>query len=59
VEVAAVSGAGLGSVALVVIGIIIVVISILSGEPIPLILVGVGSIALGAILEAWVRRGRA
>ena len=46
------------SAALVVVGIIIVVISILSGTPIPLILVGVGSIALGAILEAWVRRGR-
>ena len=53
------SGGGLGSVALIVVGILIVVISILSGNPIPLILVGVGAIALGAILEAWVRRGRA
>jgi hypothetical protein len=49
----------MGSAALVVVGIIIVVISILSGNPIPLIVVGVGSIALGAILEAWVRRGQA
>ena len=48
----------MGSVALVVIGIIIVVISILSGNPIPLILVGVGAIGLGAILEAWVRRAK-
>jgi energy-converting hydrogenase Eha subunit A len=53
-----VSGAGVGTAALVIIGIIIVVISILSGNPLPLAVLGVAAIAFGALLEAWVRRGR-
>jgi hypothetical protein len=52
------SGAGAGTAALVIIGIIIVVISILSGQPLPLAILGVAAIAFGALLEAWVRRGR-
>ncbi|MGH2489669.1 MAG: hypothetical protein ACRDFR_08655 [Candidatus Limnocylindria bacterium] len=49
----------MGTAALVIIRIILVVISILSGNPLPLAALGVASIGLGAIPEAWVRRGRA
>lgn len=52
------SGSGAGTAALVIIGIIIVVISILSGNPLPLAILGVVAIAFGALLEAWVRRGQ-
>lgn len=53
------SGAGLGTAALVVVGLVLVVVGILSGDPLPFAALGVGAIAFGALLEAWVRRGRA
>ena len=52
------SGSGMGTAALVIIGIILVVIAILSGNPLPLAILGVAAIGLGAILEAWVRRAK-
>ena len=53
------SGAGFGTAALVVVGLILVVVGILSGDPLPLVGLGVAAIAFGALLEAWVRRARA
>jgi hypothetical protein len=53
------SGAGFGTAALVVVGLILVVVGVFVGASIELTALGVGAIALGAILEAWVRRGRA
>jgi hypothetical protein len=51
-------GAGFGSVALVVVGALVIIIGILSGDPLPFIALGLAAIGLAAILEAWVRRGR-
>ena len=53
------SGAGLGTAALIVVGLILVVIGIFSGDPLPFAALGVAAIAFGALLEAWVRRSKA
>ena len=49
---------GLATAALVVIGIFLVVIGLLAGGSVEYTALGVGAIALGAILETWVRTRR-
>jgi len=49
---------GLGTAALVVIGIFLVVIGLFAGGSIEFTALGVAAIALGAILETWVRTRR-
>lgn len=53
------SGAGFGTAALVVIGLILVVVGVFAGGSLEIMALGVGAIGLGAILEAWVRRSKA